>query len=314
MLRKVILDLDPGIADAVALAMALFEPRLEVVAVTACAGNVSPGQATRNLQGLIEYLDPPRWPRLGAAPAGEETWLPDRQELYGPRGLGPLDLPVAELHHLHPADKVIIDEVRAAPDQVTILCLGPATNLAAALQRDPALAGLIGRVVICGGTFADPGDIGPVVEFNIACDPLAAHRVFHSRTTKTLVPLDAVRQLEFGIDLLQRIPQEQNRLGRLLHPMLGYLFRAYRERQGMEGVFLPEVIALAQLVQPELFQTVFVAGDVETSGELTLGATVFDRRPRPQWKPNIDVVTRIDPEGVTRYLIGALHNAAKLMA
>ncbi len=314
MLRKVILDLDPGIADAVALAMALYEPRLEVVAVTACAGNVSPEQATRNLQGLIEYLDPPRWPRLGAAPTGEENWLPDHQELYGPRGLGPLNLPVAELHHLHPADKVIIDEVRAAPDQVTILCLGPATNLAAAMQRDPAVAGLIGRVVLCGGTYADPGDVGPVVEFNMLCDPLAAQRVFHSRTTKTLVPLDAARQLEFGIELLQLIPQEQTRLGRLLHPMLGYLFRAYRERQGMEGVFLPEVIALTQLVRPELFQTTFVAGDVETSGELTQGATVFDRRVRPQWKPNIDVVTRIEPQQVMRYVIDALHQAARRMA
>ncbi len=314
MHRKVILDLDPGIADAVALAMALFDPRLEVVAVTACAGSVAPEQANRNLQGLIEYFDPPRWPRLGAAPVGEETWLPDRQELYGSRGLGPLDLPVAELHHLHPADKVIIDEVRAAPDQVTVLCLGPLTNLAAAMQRDPAIAGMIGRVVICGGTYAGPGDVGPVVEFNMACNPLAAHRVFHSRTTKTLIPLDVVRQVEFGIELLQLIPQEQTRLGRLLHPILGYLFRAYRERQGMEGIFLPEPIALAYLLQPELFETVFAAGDIETSGELTQGATIFDRRARPQWKPNIDVATRMNADEVTRYLVGALHNAAKLMA
>ena len=314
MLRKVILDVDPGIADAVALAMALFDPRLEVVAVTACAGNVSPEQATRNVQGLIEYLDPPRWPRLGAAPVGEETWLPDHQALYGPRGLGPLDLPVAELHHLHPADKVIIDEVRAAPDQVTIVCLGPLSNLAAAMQRDPAVAGLIGRVVVCGGTYADPGDVGPVVEFNMACNPLAAHHVFHSRTTKTLIPLDVARQVEFGIDLLQLIPQEQTRLGRLLHPILGYLFRAYRERQGMEGVYLPEAIALTYLVQPELFQTVFAAGDIETSGELTQGATIFDRRPRPQWKPNIDVATRMNADEVTRHIVASLHNAARLMA
>ncbi len=313
MAHKVILDLDPGIPDAVALAIALFHPRLEVVAVTACAGSVSPEQATRNVQGLIEYLDPPRWPRLGGAPLGHTSWLPDHQELYGPQGLGPLRLPVAELHHVHSADKVIIEEVRAAPEEVTVVCLGPLTNLAQALQRDPAVEGLIGRVMMYGGTYLGPGDVGPVVEFNMACDPLAAQRVFHSRTTKTLLPLDTALQVEFSLELFQTIPSQQTRLGRLLHPMLGYLFRRYRERRGREGIFLPEVVALATLLYPQWSLTQFLPGDVETSGELTTGATIFDRRPNPHWTPNVDVITQVDAQEVREFVNRALHHAARCM-
>src|SRR5436309_1816157 len=117
MARKVILDVDPGIDDAVALTLALFDPRLEVVAVTATGGNVSPQQATLNVQTIIEQLDPPRWPRMGAASA--DQMLPsDGRRLHGGDGLGNAHFETAELHNMHPAEKVIYDEVRAAPESI----------------------------------------------------------------------------------------------------------------------------------------------------------------------------------------------------
>jgi inosine-uridine nucleoside N-ribohydrolase len=150
--RKVILDVDPGIDDAMALCLALSDPELEVVAVTAVGGNVSPAQATRNVQAIIERLDPPRWPRLGAASEPDNRLAVDRRGLYGSDGLGGTGFVVAERQHLLPSEKVICDQVRDAPHSVTIVALGPLTNIARAFIRDPDLPTLVGRVVIMGGT------------------------------------------------------------------------------------------------------------------------------------------------------------------
>ena len=192
MARKVILDVDPGVDDALALAFALLHPGLDVVAVTAVGGNCSPADASRNMQAIVEALDPPRLPRLGAASETEsETSLPrEGRGIYGPDGLGGADLPVAERQHLLPAEKVICDQVRAAPDAITIVALGPLTNIARAFQRDPELPSLVGRVVIAGGAVAVSGNYTAAAEFNIYCDPPAAQTVFRSASTKTLIPLE----------------------------------------------------------------------------------------------------------------------------
>ena len=128
MAKKVIIDVDPGIDDAIALAIALFDPRLEVLAVTATGGNVSSEQASNNLQAIIAYLDPPRTPRIGIAL--ENTILPERSAtMHGPDGLGGLHLPAVPLHSAHAAEKVMWETIRAHPREVTFLGLGPPTNL-----------------------------------------------------------------------------------------------------------------------------------------------------------------------------------------
>ena len=211
MARKVILDVDPGIDDAVAMTMALFDPRLEVVAVTAVAGNVPAEQATRNVQTIIEQLDPPRWPRVGAAVQPERTPLTDSRHIFGADGLGNAGFPVAELHHQHPSEKVITDEIRMAPEAVTIIALGPLTNIANAFRRDPSLADQVGQLLIMGGSVQGPGNITPAAEFNMYCDPAAAREVFRSRTTKTLIPLDVTNQVVMTYDLLDQLPAESTR-------------------------------------------------------------------------------------------------------
>ena len=108
MARKILLDVDPGIADAMALCLALGDPGLDVVAVTATGGNVSPDQATRNVQALVEQLDPEHWPRLGAADP-DQILRSDGRQLYGEDGLCGAEMRVAELHHLRSSKKVIAD-------------------------------------------------------------------------------------------------------------------------------------------------------------------------------------------------------------
>ncbi|HWB08831.1 MAG TPA: nucleoside hydrolase [Pirellulales bacterium] len=311
MARKVILDVDPGIDDAVAMALALFDPRLEVVAVTAVAGNVPAEQATRNVQAIVEQLDPPRLPRIGAAVRPERDPLVDSRHVFGADGLGNADFAVAELHHVHPSDKVIADEIRKAPESVTIIALGPLTNIATVLRRDPSLAEQVGQLIIMGGTLRGPGNITPAAEFNIYCDPVSARDVFRSKTTKTLIPLDVTSQLVMTFDLLDQLPDEFTPVGGLLRRILPFSFRSHRQLFGLEGTYLHDPVALMALVEPNLFETERMAGDVEVQGEITLGATVFDRRLARQWRPNLDVATSVDVAGVIAAIMRGLTQAAE---
>jgi len=306
MAKKILLDIDPGIDDAVALCLALFDPQIEVVAVTAVAGNVPAEQATRNVQAIIEQLDPPRWPRIGQATM-PEMGLPTRDvQLHGADGLGNAQFQVSELQHLHPSEKVISDEIRASGGELTIVALGPATNLARVFTRDPSLAEQVGQIVIMGGTLNGPGNITPAAEFNVYCDPESARAVMRSNATKTLVPLDITRQVSFGYDLLDRLPADSTRAGRFLRKILPYSFRAYRLELGYENIWLNDVVAYLAAVQPEMFEVEVMAGDVELSGELTSGATVFDRRRNREWRNNVAVATTVDIAAVRQAFLRSL--------
>ena len=303
MTRKVIIDCDPGIDDALALCLALFDPRLEVVAVTATGGNVSPEQATRNVQAVVEQLDPPRFPRLGAADLNKIP-AADARHIHGDDGLANVGFRVSELHHSHPSDKLICDEVRTAPDEVAIIALGPLTNIASAFQRDPDLAMLVDRIIISGGSVTG-GNATPAAEFNVYCDPVSARAVFRSRTTKTLIPLDVTNQVVISLDLLKQLPDESTRSGGFLRKVLPFVFRAYRNL-GLEGIYLRDTVALIAALHPELFETKEMAADVEISGELTAGATVFDQRPAPLWRPNMEVAMAVDVAAVVDSLLRGL--------
>jgi purine nucleosidase len=303
--RKVILDIDPGIDDAVALAMALFDPRLEVVAVTASGGNVSPEQATANLQTLVGLLDPPRLPRLGAAPT-DTVWPAKPFNMHGPDGLGGIDLPVARLHSGHVSEKVIWETFHAYPREVTFVALGPLTNLSRVLTRDPAIAELIGEVVIAGGTAHGNGNATPVVDFNFYCDPRAARHVVREPMAKTLVPLETTGQVTFGFELLDQLPAESSRAGLILRAMLPHTFRAHRQLLGSEGISLHDVVGLVAVTNPKLFERSTVAADIETGGELTAGMLVVDRRTVRQWRPNLDLLTGCDVEAVKDCILRGL--------
>lgn len=306
MPRKVIIDCDPGIDDAVALALALLDPRLEVVAVTATAGIVSTDQAIRNVQALIERLDPPRHPRIGEAVFPESAYATDTRQLHGDDGLGNAGYAVSKLQHLLAADKLIGDEVRAAPEQVTIICLGPLTNLARALQRDPQVAGLIGRLIIVGGSVQVGGNATPAAEYHMFWDPEAARAVFHSSTAKTLVPLDVTRHLNLTMAGLDELPSDATRTGAVLRRLLGYYFRAHHQLLGLESIPLHDVAGVLAALHPELFHTMDLAGDVETRGEVTHGATVFDRRHGTTAKPNMEVALEIDAPAALDCLLRGL--------
>jgi inosine-uridine nucleoside N-ribohydrolase len=310
MTRKVLIDCDPGIDDAVALCLALFDPRLDVVAVTAVEGNVRAEQASRNVQTLIEQLDPPRFPRVGAASPADAAPPVDMRRLHGEDGLGNGGFNVSQLHHQHPSEKVICDEVRASPE-VTLICLGPLTNVARAFHRDPELPTLVHHLIISGGSVNGIGDVTAGAEFDMYYDPASAQAVFRAPATKTLIPLDVTRQVAFTLDFVDQLPDESTRVGRLLRHLVTYAFRASRQHLGLESILLQGLVALTATIHPELFEIEELPGDVETAGLLTKGATVFDRRAHAPRQPNMAVALNADANAVRDCILRGLADAGR---
>lgn len=306
--RKVILDTDPGVDDAVAVCLALAEPNLEVVALTATGGVVAPDQASRNLQAIVERLDPPRRPRIGVADPLQPLRT-DARDLHGPTGLGEADIPVAEKANRHLSPKVIAEEVRSHPEEVLLIGVGPMSNLAAVLTREAdALTSLAG--VLCqGGSVAAGGDVTPAAEFNVYCDAGSAREVFRADAPVTVLPLDATNDLVFGFDLLELVRSGSSRTCRLLAELLPWFYHAYRQRYGIEGVRLGAAAAVVAAAHPGLVRTEPMHVDVETLGELTHGETVFDRRDTPAAEPNVEVVTAIDLDGAREAVLEAIKQA-----
>ncbi|NQW48030.1 MAG: nucleoside hydrolase, partial [Planctomycetes bacterium] len=294
---------------AVALAMALFDPRLDVVAVTAAGGSVLPEQASGNLQAVVTYLDPPRLPRIGLAPA--DIHLSEKPfNLHGSDGLGGIDLPRAQLHGGHVSEKVMWETIRANPREITIIALGPLTNLSRLLHRDPSIVEIIDRVIIAGGTVHGSGNMTATADLNFYCDPLAARHVLREPFAKTLVPLETAEQVVLDFDFLEQLPDECSRAGMLLRRMLPHAFRAHRQLLGSEGICLHDVVALVAATNPELFERSAVVADVETAGDLTAGMLVIDRRQFRQERPNADLLVNCDATAVKDCILRSLATAA----
>ncbi|HTU89950.1 MAG TPA: nucleoside hydrolase, partial [Gemmataceae bacterium] len=291
MARKLIIVTDPGIDGAFAVALALLDPELDLLGLAATAGNVAAEQATRNVHILIEQLDPPRWPRLGAA-------LPlhfdiDAVKLHGSGGLGGVDFPCAQLHHPHPSDKLISDLVHLHPNEVSVVLMGPVSTFARVLDRDAEVAALVERLVVVGGTWREPGDASAVAEFHFFCDPAAARQVLRCGAPITLLPLDVTRKLLFAPTELLALPDSESPTTRFLRQIVPQGIAGAASLFGIEGSYLQDVLGLIPLVMPEALTTRSVAADVEPRGELTRGMSVFDGRWGNSAKANIEVATGV---------------------
>lgn len=308
MADKLIIDADPGIGDAVAIALALQEPSVEVLALTATGGRVSGENATHNLEAIVSLLDPDRWPRIGcsdlpvaAVPKGRHSG--DLRLLDGPRGLGDWETPAVSLHQRHESPKLMAELVRNEPNEITLLTLGPLTNAQLACDWHPDFFSDLKALVCLGGSITGDGDVTSAAEFNIFGNPEAAKFVLGYPATKTLVPLETSRRLLVSFEQYNRWDIDvMSRLGRLFDQIVPYALRASRQYLGIEGIVLSEVVALVSIVEPRLFTHEPMSVDVELSGDLTRGMTVFDRRAVDKWQTNIEVLTDVDVQGVLDFM------------
>jgi inosine-uridine nucleoside N-ribohydrolase len=312
MTRKLVLDLDPGIGDAIAALVALADPQIELLALTATAGSTSAAVATQAVQALVQLADPPRWPRIGAAIEADppdlacEEFMRLQAELQGPSGLGELRPTVPELHSRRESPRLLVELVREFPHEVTLVTLGPLTNLAAACDRAPEFLSLLAGLVIVGGAGREGGDVTATAEFNMARDPAAARRVLATDEVRTLIPLDATSPLGLTSEDCQLLMAGPGPLCELLRKLLPFSLRQHHDVLGMECVPIREAAAVALVSRPYLFQSSRIAVEVEVAGELTRGMTVFDQRTGPlaHGTANTNVVTEIDEAGLVAYLSG----------
>jgi inosine-uridine nucleoside N-ribohydrolase len=300
MARKVILVADPGIDGAFAIALAFHDPDIDVLGLAATAGNVPAEQATQNVHILVEQLDPPRWPRLGAAPPIE--YEVDGVRLHGAGGLGGVSFPCAELHHPHASDKLLVDLVRLNPKETTIVTMGPLTVLARALDRDADLGTLVERIICVGGSWHEPGNASATAEFHFFCDPVSARQVLRSGAALTLIPLDVTRKLVLSPTDLLNLPAPESHTSQFLRKIIPFGIRATASLYGIEGFHLKDVLGIASVALPGVVTTKPMVVDVETRGELTRGMSVVDARWGQKTQANVDLALGVDVEAVRQYI------------
>ncbi len=337
--RPIVVDCDTGIDDSLALLYLLASDDVELVAITCSSGNVEAAQVARNNLGILELVR-----RTGIEVALGRTVplvrpLEITPETHGPLGVGYAELPAGHgsVSRRHAAD-LIADEARRRPGELTLLCIGPLTNLAVALEREPALPRLLRRLVIMGGAFRVPGNTTPVSEWNIHCDPDAAHAVFAAWSTAIEADPNAPRILALGLDVTERAvirpdhvvalarragsrPDDAIALDRGEDPMrttrsvasnpvvrfvadaLRFYMEFHAEYDGFYGAFIHDPLAAAAALDETLVSTQALAVDVETGGELSAGQTIADFRGLWHRPPNVDVALSADTEEFLRRLV-----------
>jgi purine nucleosidase len=309
MRRQIIIDTDPGLDDAVAILLALAAAdELEVLGITAVAGNLLLAQTERNARRVCELAGrrdvpvyagcarPLMLPLTTAERIHAET---DRDRLLLPE-------PTMPLQARHGVDFLIETLCSAEPGSITICALGPLTNIAVALAKSPEIADSIGEVVVMGGACFELGNVTPAAEFNVHVDPHAAALVINSGIAITMIPLDVTHQLLSTPERVEALRVLGNRCGPAVAGLLDAFERNRRNRFGIRGQALHDPAVIACLVRPALFQGREVNVAVETQSPLTMGMTVVDWWGATGRKTNVRFMNTVDAEGFYELLIEKL--------
>lgn len=299
MTRKIIIDTDPGQDDAVAILLALASPEIEVVAITAVAGNVPLSLTEKNARKIIELAGRREVPVYAGAIRPLVRRLVTAEYVHGATGLnGPvLAEPEVQLQPQHGVD-FIVDCLRAAePGEITLCTLGPLTNIAAALIKAPDIAPRIREIISMGGGYFEQGNVTPSAEFNIYVDPHAADVVLKSGVPITLLPLDVTHKVLTTRPRIERIRAIGNRCGQAIVEMIDFFERFDEEKYGSDGAPLHDPCVIAYLLKPELFSGRLINVEVEIISELTMGATVADWWSVSGRPANATYITGVDADG-----------------
>ena len=253
MAKKLIIDTDPGIDDALALAFLYNSPDIKVAAITAANGNLPAEEALRNIYRVLNFLHVAEKPSIGIGRDWPRT-AEDARHIHGADGLANTYLPYFIRQNADPASKLIASILTGSKEPVTVLAIGPLTNLADALDRMNGMKTKVERVVVMGGAFHVPGNASPLGEFNIHHDPEGARRVINSSLPVTIVPLDITTALPFTVRDFDAFGEAKEGAGRLARLLLPFLLQAHRRYHKLDAVHLHDVIAAAFVVAPEIFQ------------------------------------------------------------
>jgi purine nucleosidase len=307
---KIIIDTDPGQDDAAAIMLALGSPELEVLGITTVAGNVPLELTSRNARIVCELAGRPDVKVFAGADRPLKRPLVTAEHVHGKSGLdGPtLAEPQMALQQDHAVDFLVETIGREAPQSVTLCTLGPLTNIALALAREPAIAGRLQQLVMMGGGYFEQGNVTPSAEFNVYVDPEAALQVMASGVPLVMLPLDVTHKVLTTRARMQRLGALGSPAPRALCEMLLFSERYDEEKYGSDGGPLHDPTVIAWLLKPELFTGRRCHVDIETESELTRGASVVDWWQVTGREPNALVIGDVDAEGFFDLLLERLGN------
>lgn len=297
--RKIIIDTDPGQDDAVAILLALASPEeIEVLGITCVAGNVPLELTTRNARMVCELAGRTDVKVFAGCdrPLGRD--LITAEHVHGKTGLDGPDLPdpVMPLADIH-AVEFIIETLRSEPEgTLTLVPIGPLTNIATAFRNAPDIIEKVREVVLMGGAYFQVGNITPAAEFNIHVDPHAAKAVFDAGVPITVMPLDVTHKALVTRDRNDAFRALGNRVGQAVAEMTDFFERYDRQKYGSTGAPLHDPCATAYLIQPDLFTGRHINVEIETCSELTMGMTVADWWGVTDRKPNALFVGDLDAD------------------
>lgn len=276
MKTRIIIDTDPGVDDALAILLALASPEIQLEALTITQGNVTLEKGTRNALSLLELAHASQIPVVSGSVLPLIQPLHASTEVHGASGIGNSKLPAPQTQPLpgHAVD-ILIERVLAEPGQLSLFPIGPLTNIALAIRREPRFADAVKELVIMGGAILEGGNITPLAEFNIFVDPHAAHIVFHSGIPITLIPLDVTHKCLLRLEHVERLMKIDSPISRFVKDAIE-VYSKFSLGRGFEGVAMHDPLTLAVILAPELLTLKEYYVDVDISGGVSMGKTYAD--------------------------------------
>lgn len=305
--RRIILDTDPGIDDALAILLALASPEVQLEAITVAPGNCSTAQGVENALRVLDLAG------AGAIPvaAGVESPLIQplltAPETHGDTGLGYARLPPTNRKPdpQHAVD-LLIERILAAPGEITLVAVAPLTNLALAVRREPRIVAAVREVIVMGGALRHQGNSTPLAEFNTHVDPHAAHIVYHAGWPLTLVPLDVTYQCILTAADVAGLLERGGAIPHFVADATRFYMEYHDQEQGIDGCAINDPLALALVFQPDLVTTQPLYVTVDLQSELSLGKTVADFYQVWRRAPNLQVALEVDARRFIDLLLARL--------
>jgi len=309
--KRIIIDTDPGIDDALAILLALASPELSLEGLSVVHGNCTLEQATKNGLSILELANATHIPLAKGCelPLVQPSLL--AHETHGNTGLGYAKLPEPRTKPTvqHGCD-FLIEKVMSNPGEITLVAVGPLTNVAMAIRKEPKFAKSLNEIIIMGGAIRHEGNTTPLAEFNTYVDPHATHIVFHAGIPTTLVPLDVTYQCVLTTKDVERLMKIDSPIPKFIKDTTAFYMEYHNTYQDIKGCIINDPLALALTFAPELCDYEELPVDVDISGGVSMGKTFADFYNYNKKPANMKVALGVRPRD---FIVSFLERIEKLV-